>query len=57
MQVEESLSIANPNPIHTSTLQKIALAALSISLLIFLTVWAGGKVIGTPSVLLALALG
>ena len=57
MQAEESLSIANPNPIHTSTLQKIALAALSISLLIFFTIWAGGKVIGTPSVLLALALG
>jgi ferredoxin-type protein NapH len=58
MQTEQSLSIANPNPIHTSTLQKAALAALSVSLLIFLTVWASGKVIiGTPSVLLAVALG
>jgi ferredoxin-type protein NapH len=58
MQTEQSLSIANPNPIHTSMLQKVALAALSISLLIFLTVWASGKVlIGTPSVLLGVALG
>jgi ferredoxin-type protein NapH len=54
MQTENSLSLANPNPIHTSTTQKIGLAAISVSVLILLITWASGTTFGTPSVLLGL---
>ena len=56
MQSENSLSIANPNPIHTSLTQKIALAAASLGMLMLLVVWASGQFIGNPSVYLGLAL-
>ncbi len=55
MQTENSLSIANPNPIHTSTTQKIALATASLGILMLLVVWASGQFIGNPSVYLGLA--
>ena len=56
MQTENSLSISNPNPIHTSLTQKIALAAASLGMLMLLVVWASGQFIGNPSVYLGLAL-
>lgn len=52
MQIEESLSIANPHPIHTSGLQKLGLASVSISVLLLLVTWASGKSLLPPSVLL-----
>ena len=55
MQTENSLSIANPNPIHTSLKQKVALATASLGILMLLVVWASGKIIGSPSVYLGLA--
>ena len=36
MQVEQSLSIANPAPIHTTMLQKIGLSAVAIGFLMFM---------------------
>jgi ferredoxin-type protein NapH len=57
MIIEPSLSISNPQPIHTSALQKGALAAISLSVLMLLVTWASGSVLGNPSVFLALALG
>ena len=57
MQIEQSLSIANPNPIHTSTTQKVATAAISLGVLMALMAWASGKVPFAPSVFLALAVG
>ena len=55
MQTENSLSIANPNPIHTSLKQKVALAVASLGILMLLVVWASGSVIGNPSLYLGLA--
>ena len=55
MQTENSLSIANPNPIHTSLKQKVALATASLGILMLLVVWASGNVMGNPSVYLGLA--
>ena len=49
MQTEQSLSLANPNPIHTSGLQKLGLAAISISVLLLLVTWASGHALGNPS--------
>jgi len=58
MQVDPSLSIANPNPVLTSTKQKIALAAVAIGVLMMLVAWAsGGMVAIPPSLFLALSLG
>ena len=57
MQIEQSLSIATPDPIHTSMLQKGALAAISISVLMILVTWASGSVMGNPALFLGLALG
>lgn len=59
MQTEQSLSIANPNPIHTSTLQKIALSAVSIGVLMVLVAWASRSAAALlpPSVFLALSIG
>jgi ferredoxin-type protein NapH len=57
MQADNSLSLANPQPIHTSVTQKIALATISISVLILLAVWAGSGVMGNPTLVLGFALG
>ena len=59
MQTEQSLSIANPNPIHTSTLQKAALAAISVGVLMLLVAWASSSAaaILPPSVFLTISLG
>ena len=59
MQTEQSLSITNPHPIHTSTRQKTALAAIGMGVLMFLLAWAsrGVAVLLPPSVFLALSLG
>ena len=43
MQSEQSLSLANPNPIHTSLLQKLSLAAISMGLLMVFIAWANGN--------------
>ena len=59
MQTEQSLSIANPSPIHTSTLQKVALSAVSIGVLMVLVAWASrsAATILPPSLFLALSIG
>ena len=36
MQVEQSLSLANPSPIHTTVRQKIGLSAVTIGFLMFM---------------------
>jgi ferredoxin-type protein NapH len=56
MNIEPSLSIGNPQPIHTSPLQKGALAAISISVLILLVTWASGSVLAPPALLLGIAI-
>jgi ferredoxin-type protein NapH len=56
MNTEPSLSIGNPQPIHTSSLQKGALAAISISVLILLVTWASGSAFGSPTLLLGVAI-
>lgn len=56
MLQEESLSLANPNPIHTSVWQKIYLALASIGVLIWLLVWASGTVLGAPALLLSVSI-
>jgi ferredoxin-type protein NapH len=59
MQLEQSLSIANPSPIHTSTRQKIALTAVALGVLMLLVAWASHSAATflPPSVFLALSIG
>lgn len=57
MQSENSLSLANPNPIHTSFQHKLALAIASIGILMLLVVWASGSAFGNPKLLLMISLG
>jgi ferredoxin-type protein NapH len=56
MHTENSLSLSNPNPIHTSTAQKIALAVASLGILLLLVVWASSSTLATPSVVMSIAL-
>ena len=43
MQVEQSLSLANPSPIHTPVRQKIGLSAVAIGFLMFLVAFLSGQ--------------
>ena len=43
MQVEQSLSLANPSPIHTTTRQKVALSAVTIGFLMLMVAFLSGQ--------------
>ena len=43
MQAEQSLSLANPSPIHTTTQQKIGLSAVAIGFLMLVVAFLSGQ--------------
>lgn len=47
-----SLSISNPNPLHTTPLQKIALALVGLGLLLLLIVWSTNEAIAPGAIFL-----
>ncbi|MDZ7876017.1 MAG: hypothetical protein U5L45_00020 [Saprospiraceae bacterium] len=56
MQTENSLSLANPSPIHTTTGQKVALSALSVGVLMLFVAFFSGQAAAALSPVLFFAL-